>query len=728
MTRAFVPKAAASLVALLIGCGQPDTPSQDLSQPQHIRSAKSAASADPLVPRLPKTTARFWPALVAAPADLGGASLSEPQRCSPCHAEIVAAWQASAHAFASFNNPIYRASVETLREARPLSTSRACAACHDPALLIDDAMSATIDPRDPRAHAGVSCGTCHGIVKASADGNGSYQLGRTPIPIPQSDTPAERKRHRLAARTSALSQAELCASCHRAFLGADSGNAQFFAGADDFGPWARSAFAGSHGQQLDHVDAKSCTDCHMPRVRSRDPAAKTGRVASHFFPGGHTWLQAMRGDAARQAEVERLLAGAVRLDVAAVTLGDQRAFLPELDLALEGGQPVILDLVVENLRVGHHFPGGVRDVQDTWLEVRVASKDGKWVATSGAEHERREERDAHSLRAAILDGSGAEVRAHATHQFQSVAFDHTLGPREARVVRFAFVMPDAAKVPGPLTVTASLRHRSRDRAMQAAACRESTGARGRAYAAVERSAGRRALDPCGPQPITVIATAQALLAAPHVPRTDPNAAARLYAYGRALLSDVQEQLPTALAALQAALRAADREGNTQVAAQTRLALASLFARQGRTDDALAELTKLPDPAHPAAQRVRGQALAQVWRFDEALVPFEVAARAAPRDDGVWAQLAIALGSVGKHQQALSASRMGLLSAPRNEALLRVQALSLAGLEAGSGADAASRAYLSHRETDAAASQRRACEQTSADCARERRPVHVHEMR
>ncbi len=163
------------MVAFLAGCGQGDSGAQ---RPTPPTSATTAQRTKQPVPRLPKTTARFWPALVDAPAQLSGAALSEPQRCAPCHADIVKAWQASAHAFASFNNPIYRASVEALRAARPLSASQACAGCHDPALLIDDAMSKEIDPKDPRAHAGVSCGTCHGITKATADGNGSYRLKR----------------------------------------------------------------------------------------------------------------------------------------------------------------------------------------------------------------------------------------------------------------------------------------------------------------------------------------------------------------------------------------------------------------------------------------------------------------------------------------------------------------------------------------------------------------------
>ncbi len=725
-TRRWRAAASGALVlASFAGCGQGDSVAQQ--SPPHTSKTTAQRTERPQ-PRLPKTKARLWPALVAAPAQLSGAALSEPERCAPCHADIVKAWQASAHAFASFNNPIYRVSVEALRTERPLSASLACGGCHDPALLVDNAMSKKIDPSDPRAHAGVSCGTCHGIAKASADGNGSYRLKRTPIFIPQTDSPDQRAKHRAAARTDALAQAELCASCHRAFLGVDSGNAHFLAGADDFGPWARSPYAGSHGQLLDSVTQKSCTDCHMPQVPSVDPAAKNGRVASHFFPGGHTWLQAMRDDAKRLSEAQRFLVGAARLDIAAATVDGQQALLPDLAVALSPGRTLVLDLVLENLRVGHNFPGGVRDVQDTWLDVRVFSADGAVLAASGAQHGGREEPSAHRLRASIVNESGREVRAHATHEFRSVAFDHTLGPREARVVRFAFALPDdASLVDSHLVVKAALRHRSRDRPMQDAACREANGSRGQAYAAAARKALRNVLDPCAPQPVTVIATAEARIGAAQVAAADAKTSARLYAYGRALLADVQEQLPRAEAVLKTALEAAERDGSRGVAAQSRLALAALFARQGRTADALAALSKLPDQLHPVVQRIRGEALAQVWRFDQALTPLRLAARASPRDDGLWARYAMALGSVGKHEQALAAARSGLVSAPRSEPLLRVQALSLAGLKAPS-ADNALRAYLGHREADSAAAQGRRCEQDSIHCARERRPVHVHPLR
>ena len=715
----------ALVLALFAGCGQGESVAQ---RPVAQASATIPQTTERPRPRLPKTKARFWPALVAAPAERSGAALSEPARCAPCHADIVEAWQASAHAFASFNNPIYRVSVGALRAARPLSASLACGGCHDPALLVDNAMSKKIDPEDPRAHAGVSCETCHGIASASADGNGSYHLKRMPIYIPQTDSQNERAKHRATARTDALAQAELCASCHRAFLGVDSGNAHFLAGADDFGPWARSPYAGSHGRQLDSVAQKSCADCHMPQVPSVDPAARGGRVASHFFPGGHTWLQAMRGDAKRLAEAQRFLVGAARLDIAAASVDGEQALLPDLSVPLAPGRTLLLDLVLENLRVGHHFPGGVRDVQDTWLEVRVLSAAGAVLAASGAQHGRREEPGAHRLRAAIVNQSGKEVRGHATHEFRSVAFDHTLGPREARVVRFSFVLPDDISLVDPhLVVKAALHHRSRDRPMQNAACREAKGRRGRAYAAAARKAQQPVLDPCSPQPVTVIATAQAKLGASPSSVESAKASARLYAYGRALLADVQEQLPRAETALRVALEEAGREGNHRIADQSRLALATLYARQGRTAESLTALSKLPDQLHPVVQRVRGEALAQVWRFDQALTPLGLAAHASPRDDELWARYAMALGSVGKHEQALAAARSGLISAPRSEPLLRVQALSLAGLKAPS-ADGAWRAYLDHRKSDGAPAEGRRCEQSSINCARERRPIHIHPLR
>src|SRR5262245_50438384 len=93
----------------------------------------------------------------AGPGALRGELFRDAQACGACHADAFAQWQASAHAFSSFNNPVYRASIDRLRAERGNLPSRVCAGCHDVALLKEGAMDGPIEPRDPRAHAGLVC-------------------------------------------------------------------------------------------------------------------------------------------------------------------------------------------------------------------------------------------------------------------------------------------------------------------------------------------------------------------------------------------------------------------------------------------------------------------------------------------------------------------------------------------------------------------------------------------
>jgi hypothetical protein len=53
----------------------------------------------------------------------------------------------------------------------------------------------------------------------------------------------------------------------------------------------------------------------MPREEAKlgDVAAKQGTIASHRFPGGHTWMAAMRGDAAQLAAETAMLRGAASM-------------------------------------------------------------------------------------------------------------------------------------------------------------------------------------------------------------------------------------------------------------------------------------------------------------------------------------------------------------------------------------------------------------------------------
>ncbi|MFW6057879.1 MAG: hypothetical protein ACOC9W_03380 [Persicimonas sp.] len=157
------------------------------------------------------------------------------------------------------------------------------------------------------------------IIGASFDGNASYELTTTEIPVPQKDDPASLERHVERVSTRAVDDDAVCASCHRDFLTEATGHDAFIQGIDEYRPWARSGYAGNPLTRLDEaVEAQSCTDCHMPETDAG--------TRSHRFPGGHTSFAKMIDSKGQREAVEELLAGAATVDIAAV--GSSGSSLP----------------------------------------------------------------------------------------------------------------------------------------------------------------------------------------------------------------------------------------------------------------------------------------------------------------------------------------------------------------------------------------------------------------
>jgi len=673
-----------------------------------------------------------------------GADLTETESCAGCHADAAAAWRTSAHAFASFQNPIYRASVDRFRREAGPRASRFCGGCHDVALMDDGALDGDVAPDDPRAHGGITCRACHGVARARPDGDGSYDLDLSPIPIPEDGDPDSVARHKARVAPPALRSPALCAACHRVFLDEATGNAHHLAGQDDATPWSRSAFAGSLAERVDEpVPERDCRGCHMPREEAKlgDAAAtpaKGGTIASHRFLGGHTWLAAMRGDDDTRARVERFLGGAATIDVA-----DGAAIAP--------GDRVTIDVVVRSVGVGHRFPGGVLDAADTWIEVTVGTARGAKVAEAGTRQGTGgDDPTAHVLRATLVDGEGRPVVARETDRFRAVAANQTIAPRDASVVRYAFDAPPAADGVYPLRITARLRHRSRGLALQRFVCEGARTPRGRAFRLAAAARTGADLDPCAPQPITDLSRSVAWIgpgaldrAADAVHPAPPWR--RLFDHGLGLSRALQEYVGDARAPLERALAAAtsDRERATALAALGRVA-----SRQGLAGEALAwaDRAEAASPGHPAIAHLRGEALAAVWRWSEAAPRLAEASRQAPRDTGLLAELAVAANSSGRWSDALDAARRGLAQSPRDDALLFAQAIALSRLgekapgdaarAAGDAPSAPSRAdvdaaeasYLHHRPQDDAPGIKAKCSARTPGCALERAPVHVHAMR
>jgi hypothetical protein len=165
-------------------------------------------------------------------------------------------------------------------------------------------MDREVMPGDHRASAGINCQTCHGVERVKADGNGSYTLTASPIPLPEEGDPESLQHHLARVKQAPLRTGEICASCHKTFLGAATGNGHHLPGADDITPWRRSIYAGNHLERIDEpIAEQDCRGCHMAREDALrgDVSAENGSIASHRFLGGHTWLAAMRGDSDRRS-------------------------------------------------------------------------------------------------------------------------------------------------------------------------------------------------------------------------------------------------------------------------------------------------------------------------------------------------------------------------------------------------------------------------------------------
>ncbi len=636
--------------------------------------------------------------------------------CVECHRDEVAQHASSVHARSSFDNPWYRATVDRLREDVGFEASRHCAGCHDPVMLVAGSMDHPIEPNDPLTRVGVGCLVCHSIVDARSDGNGSYTLTSAPVPIPDPNDEDEIALHRARLVSPVLRTPKLCGSCHRGFLGTFTGNASHLPGLDEAGPWRGSAWGGQHAQRLDDVAPTECRGCHMPpEPRRRDDGSPTEHVgASHRFAGGHSALAASTDDERQLATIAARQSRAATIDVIGLVHEDGRRELIPERARVSAGERVTVDVVIRNVGVGHVFPGGARDLRDHYVTLKVFDANGALVAEAGTTHEVAPDPTAFVLGTAVLAEDGTIEREHFTHRFRALAWDHTIGPRDARAARYAFVVPEGVAL--PLSFEATLVARRHTAGVRALGCEATRSARGRAFDDAVRAAGGVPIDACAPQPTTEIARTVA-----HArQRSSRPAWSRLYDHGLALLNDVSEHLEHARPSLSRAFALAP---DAHARAQVRLELARLEARLARPDRALAladEVEATIGP-HPAIDRVRGEAFERVWRFSEAADAYARVAAAAPLDTAAHRDHARSLGATGRSEEVEAAAAPGLALQPRDEGLLRSVAVA-------HDDEASMRAYLTHRRPDDETALRLRCDANEPTCARDRLPIPTIELR
>ncbi|MFW2386831.1 MAG: multiheme c-type cytochrome [Polyangiales bacterium] len=665
------------------------------------------------------------PSLMNVPA-LDVNRLAKTDDCADCHSDVASHWTHSAHAYASFDNPWYRASIDQFREHRGETESRFCAGCHDPLLLLSGDIDTDVSPDNELAYAGVTCLVCHSIESTRPDGNASFTLSDAPVLLPDPANQEEIEAHRARLTMKPLRTAALCGSCHRSFSGPSIGNANHLPGIDDLGDWASSGFAGAVRNQLGSVEQANCQGCHMKPELASDAemaGAADGKISSHRWAASHTAMTAQLPDQRYADQAADALEGAVLVDVGAVRSGKRRYVLPA-ESRLRAGEHLVFDVLLENQRTGHRFPGGVRDLHDAWVEVEVRDAGGELLAVSRPSGEGND--DVFLMRATLLDAAAEPEVLHQVHRFAAAAFDRTLPAHEARAVRYSMKLPRYPKL--PLQIDARLLHRKHSLAFQALACEASRTERGKAFALGAEKHGKVALDPCVEQPVLEVGAATVWMgsgATEHEPRGGAArpAVQRLLTQGLALLYSKQEHVEVARPSIERALKSARGSKSTELEARALVLRARLSAMQGRPREAdgfLRRAEALVGPT-PVFERVRGDANARVWRWKAAAAAYRRVVDASPLDWHAWRDLARAYGSQSDDLNALSAANAGLRLAPRDESLLRSRALALESLGRPEAPQATAR-WLAHRSPEEQSKLLAACEREYQRCRRDRQPI------
>ena len=429
------------------------------------------------------------------------------ETCGRCHRDIYEQWDASAHHFSSFNNQWYRRSIEYMQDVVGTRPSKWCAGCHDHAVFFNGRFDRPIREQidTPEAQAGLGCTSCHAIVHVGGTmGQGDFTVEYPPLhDLAASEAPLLRWAHDLVTelapephRRTFLKPfhredaAEFCSSCHKVHLDVPVNGYRWIRGFNEYDNWQASGVSGQGARSFYYPETPlTCNDCHMPLVRSDDPAAGDGYVRSHRFPGANTALPYVNGDAEQLRVVQDFLrAGQISVDVFGITRADETApprapddrtaeprlsstfavgeesarfgaggvvttpaaVIAPLDLvpvSVRRGESVRVEVVVRTRKVGHFFPGGTVDAFDVWVELEAVDDRGRVLLHSGVAADGGSgpvDPGAHFYRSLQLDAHGNPINKRNAWMTRSVAYVRLIPPGAADTVHYRLRVPEDA--------------------------------------------------------------------------------------------------------------------------------------------------------------------------------------------------------------------------------------------------------------------------------------------
>ena len=700
---------------------------------------------------------------IAREVDRHGFVIETPigaEACIRCHPDVVEQWAASAHRFASFNNPFYEATIDDLRgnDAVPNAwvethmqrfsvppdgvgrvKSKFCSGCHDPALMLAGRMDGEIDRASMEAQAGLTCLACHAIdLIHDRTGNGNYNIadeqedpylfagaeaGTWGAFLHDAALKAKPTVHKRQLLKPFFREPEFCAACHKVSLTEPVNDYRWLRGQNEFDDWHDSGVSLNASRTFYLPEERLvCQDCHMPLEPAPlgDLSARRGMVRSHRFVAANTALPFVRGD----EETIRRIEGFLRDEKLSVDIFALRTGRPgESTMSDDPGRPMLLpaervsvDVVVRNKGVGHNFPGGTNDSNEGWLELSLLDEEGDVLAISGAVREDGHlDPMAHVYKAVILDRSGNPIDRRNAPDIHVTAAVNVIGPGTADVGHFELVVP-AEMADKRLTLRARLLWRKFNR-------------RYTEFAFDENPEGFRRFTDVPDLPITEIASdeleLQVVLPGSRTGRpveaAEPPEWTRYNDYGIALLREGNTR---------AALRAFERVATLQperIDGPLNMARAAL--REGNIETAYEFLQRAE------AIRVGDARVAWVWavalqedgRYEEAALAYRRVLEDFPEDRAAWRNLGRTLYLDGRFEEALVALDQVLRIDPEDRISHYHRMLSLRALGREAEAEAAAAAYERYRIDESAQAITRAFRLANPGVNLMAQPIHTHTM-
>ena len=417
----------------------------------------------------------FAPSL--ATTNTGGAfdprTLAGSESCgtSGCHSEILAEWQVSAHRYAAMDAAFQKVQ-QVMAEQNGAESTRYCGGCHDPISLFSGAKTLFTEDLTGQMgfQEGVSCIACHAIEESDVQGNANYTI-RQPdrYMFEYSDRTVPRlvrdylirayPRHHVEQLQHTLFKSpEFCASCHKQFIDEEINQVGWVQLQNQYDNWRKSRWNEPGNPEV----TIECRECHMPLVASDDPASgddldynrtpSDGKHRSHRFLGANQFMP-LALDLPRAEEHARLTEQWLRGEIEIPEIAHKWKQGPAVPIEIVApdvvhpGDPINLQVVVTNNKVGHDFPTGPLDIIQAWVEIQVTDQDGNVVFSSGQRDERHFiEPGSFMFKAEPVDQYGNLIDRHNLWEMVGVRYRRSLFPGFSDRAEFAFEYPALIRV------------------------------------------------------------------------------------------------------------------------------------------------------------------------------------------------------------------------------------------------------------------------------------------